>query len=160
MTPEQERKVDELGVGVGEVNTQLADIRRKARRRTVILTLAIVLALIIGAGGGIYAYSVHRDLRTSQAATATARYSVCINFNEGQHHLIVQDFDQVEEVVRSFKNPSAAEVLALRDYQLRADARALMDNPDRPCTPEGIADYYAHPPKPTARPTIPKFIAP
>lgn len=154
MTPEQEQKVDDLTELVGLVNDQLADLRKKARRRTIILTVSIVVAVVaavtgilVGARGVSVGHSAEADLRASQHATQQARVASCKQFNLQQTKNVDTQIqlseDFVAALVSGATNP--ATLARARQFNAAHDALIRRKYPLRDCTTAGIAQYLSTP---------------
>lgn len=152
MTPEQERKVDELTGGVGQVNKQLTDLRRKARRRTQILSAALAVALLVALWATHVAREAQSDLHTSVSNTATARVESCKNSNHdkisGAHKDIRLSHDTVLALVHTSGSSASAHAAALstaHSFNVKHDALIRKSYARRDCSPEGIARYLGIP---------------
>lgn len=158
MTGDLVREDDDEG-SLPERVSRLADIAKQAVRalrhldRKITIGIAVLVVGVVAVG--FYAYSVHSDLQKSQGATRRARFSVCVNDNNAAHQNIKQ-FDDFTNILASAIHATTDEGrLAVARFVFDEDLKTSANFPDRPCTPEGIANYYSHPPKVTTRPTLP-----
>lgn len=115
------------------------------RRNLAIIAGFVVIALIAFAGWrnnddksekiATLVHELDAQAQAAKAATTDARVTACMAFNRDA-------IDRLNNLL-----------IAVRDSSTNPQAQAFIDSqigPERNCTPDGIADYYANPQGPNA----------
>lgn len=157
LTPEQNANLGKLGDLAGSIDGKLAVAEARSRHRSILLLLAIGLALVIGVSGVLYAWSAHgsadsarKEARRAAAAlvaykadTQKARVASCQQYNVQQQHSIAASdvHDQIEANAISPPPRSAGDEAAVEKALGAEHNAALLSFKLRDCSAAGIAAY-------------------